>query len=649
MASNILSIGQSAIAAAQIGITTTGHNIANASTPGYSRQVVIQGAAQAQNFGNGYIGQGVQISGVQRVYNEVLARQVISTQSSSSASDVYHSQMTQIDNMLSDSAAGLSPALQDFFSSVQTLTTNPGDSSTRQAMLSSAESLANRFQDIGDKLTSLREGVNSELTSSVSEVNTYAQSIAKLNDVIEKAYGADKSPPNDLLDQRDQLVAELSKLVKTTVVNQDGGKYNLFIGSGLPLVVGTQTFSLTTANSPNDGGRLDVAYIANGKTTILSPNSLPGGSVGGLLQFREQSLDPIKNQIGLIAVTVAQTFNEQHAQGLDANGAPGGSFFVPPVPTVTNNSNNTGTATVTSQVIDARALTASDYRLKFDGTNYSLTRVSDNTVQTFSSLPQTVDGISIQVQSGTMAAGDDFLIQPTAYGANEIKVAITDINKIAAGSPAISTANGASNAGTGSISGVTVTTGYKASPLSSPVTLTFSSAGNTLSGFPASQPVTVTVGSSSTVYPAGTPVPYTSNATISFGGVSFKLSGGVTNGDQFTITPNTSNANGDNRNALLLAGLETTSFMANGTSTYESAFNQIVSLVGNKTRELQITSKADSQMLSQAVTAQQSESGVNLDEEATNLLRYQQAYQAAGKMMQIASQLFDVILSMGQG
>jgi flagellar hook-associated protein 1 FlgK len=648
MASNILSIGQSAIAAAQVGITTTGHNIANASTPGYSRQVVIQGAAQAQNFGSGYIGQGVQISGVERVYNEVLARQVVSMQSSSTASSVYHTQMTQIDNMLSDSAAGLSPALQDFFNSIQTLTTNPGDSSTRQAMLSSAESLANRFQSIGDRLSSLREGVNTQLSASISEVNTYAQSIAKLNDVIEKAYGADKSPPNDLLDQRDQLVTELSKLIKTTVVNQDGGKYNLFIGSGLPLVVGAQTFALTTANSPTDGGRLDVAYVANGKTTILSPNSLPGGSVGGLLQFREQSLDPVKNQIGLIAVTVAQTFNEQHAQGLDANGVPGGSFFAPPVPLVTKSADNTGTATVTSQVLDARALTTSDYHLKFDGTNYSITRMSDNSIQTFSSLPQTIDGISIQVQSGSMVAGDDFLIQPTANGATEIKVAITDTNKIAAGSPAISSANGATNAGTGSISGVTVSTGYAASPLASPVTLTYNSGGNTLSGFPASLPVTVTVGSTSTVYPAGTPIPFTSNATISFGGVSLKISGGVTNGDQFTITPNTSNASGDNRNALLLAGLQTNSFMSNGTATYESAFNQVVSLVGNKTRELQITSKADSQMLSQAETAQQSESGVNLDEEATNLLRYQQAYQAAGKMMQIASQLFDVILTMGK-
>lgn len=648
MASNILSIGQSALSAAQVGISTTGHNIANASTPGYSRQVVIQSASNAQNFGYGYVGQGTQVSAIQRIYSEVLARQVVSAQSTSSSLTTYHTQMVQIDNMLSDSAAGLSPALQDFFNSVQTLTSNPGDSATRQAALSSAESLVDRFHSIGDRLSALRESVNTQLTAGVNEINTYAKSIAKLNDVIEKSYGAHNSPPNDLLDQRDHLVLELSKLVKTTVVNQDGGKYNLFIGSGLPLVVGTQTFELKTANSPTDGGRLDVAYVANGKTTLLSQNSMSGGILGGLLEFREQSLDPIKNQLGLIAVTVAQTFNEQHAQGLDALGKPGGNFFAPPVPLVTKNVDNAGNATVTSQITDARALTSSDYKLKFDGSNYTIARLSDNQIQTFASLPQTIDGITIQISAGAMQAGDDFLIQPTANGTADLKLVITDTTKIAAGAPVMSAAKATTNTGTGSISGIAVSTAYAAAPLGAPVTLSYNSGTNTLSGFPAGEAVTVTTAGVSTTYPAGTPVPYTSGDTIEFAGVKLQVTGAIANGDQFTLTPNTNSASGDNRNALQLAGLQTSSVMANGTSTYEGAFNQLVSLVGNKTRELQVTSKAENEMLTQAIAAQESESGVNLDEEATNLLRYQQAYQAAGKMMQIASQLFDVLLTIGR-
>ena len=648
MASNILSIGQSALAAAQVGISTTGHNIANASTPGYSRQVVIQGAADAQNFGYGYVGQGTQISAVQRIYSEVLARQVVSAQSSTSALTAYHTQMVQIDDMLSDSAAGLSPALQDFFHSIQTLTSNPGDSATRQAALSSAESLVDRFHSIGDRLNAMRESVNTQLTAGIAEVNTYAKSIAKLNDVIEKAYGADRSPPNDLLDQRDQLVLELSKLVKTTVVNQDGGKYNLFIGSGLPLVVGTQTFSLTTVNSPTDGGRLDVAYIANGKTTLLSPNSLPGGEVGGLLEFREKSLDPIRNQLGLIAVTVAQTFNEQHAQGLDALGKPGGSFYAPPVPLVTKNVDNAGNATVTGQISDVKALTSSDYNLKFDGTNYSVTRLSDNVMQSFTSLPQTVDGVSIAITAGAMQAGDDFLIQPSANGTADFKLLITNTNKIAAGAPVLTAAYAAGNTGNGVISGMVANGSYAAAPWSAPVTLNYNIGTNTLTGFPAAQAVTVTSSGVSTTYPAGTPVVYNSGDIIEFANIKFQMTGTLANGDQFTLTPSANSASGDNRNALQLAGLQTGSFMANGTSTYEGAFNQLVSLVGNKTRELQVTSKAENQMLTQAVAAQESESGVNLDEEATNLLRYQQAYQAAGKMRQIASQLFDVLLTLGR-
>lgn len=647
MTSNILSIGQSALAAAQVGISTTGHNIANASTPGYSRQVVIQGAAEAQNFGYGFVGQGTQINAVTRVFSQLLAKQVISAQSSSNELNVYHAQMAQIDNMLSDSAAGLSPALQDFFNGAQTLSTNPGDASTRQAMLSSAESLVDRFQSIGGRLNNLRESVNTQMTASVNLVNTYAQAIAKLNDVIEKAYGADKSAPNDLLDQRDQLMSDLSKEIKTTVVSQDGGKYNVFVGNGQPLVVGAQTFALTTANSPTEGGRLEVAYIANGKTTLLNPNSLPGGTIGGLLQFRDQSLNQVRNQLGLIAVTVAQTINEQHAQGLDASGKPGTNFFSAPVPLITNNVNNTGNAAISSQIMDARALTSSDYRLKFDGTNYSVTRVSDNTVQTYATLPQALDGMTIQINSGAIAAGDEFLIQPSANGTADFKLIISNINKIAAGAPTLTSAAASSNTGSGTISTASVSASYASAPLAGPMTLIYASGSNTLTGFPASAPVTVTVGSSSSTYAAGTSVPYSSGATIEVAGTKFQLSGVPNNTDQFTVIANNASASGDNRNALQLAGLQTKSLMANGSATYEGAFNQLVSLVGNKTRELQVTSTAESQMLTQAINTQQSESGVNLDEEATNLLRYQQAYQAAGKMMQIASQMFDVLLALG--
>jgi flagellar hook-associated protein 1 len=541
MGTSILSIGKSALAAAQVGISVTGHNIANASTPGYSRQEAVQRAAESQDFGFGFLGQGTQVSQIKRIFNDIIAKQLNSAQTSSSATNTYAAQMRQIDNMLADPTAGLAPSIQKFFSSVQGLASNPGDAASRQAVISTAETLANRFQSIGDKLDEIRDGINSQLSGSTKVVTTYATQIAKLNDVISKALGANKdNVPNDLMDQRDLLISEMNKLVKTEVFAQSDGSYNVFVGNGVPLVVGNKSYGLTTVSSSTDPGRLEVAYVSNVITT-LSDSSLPGGSIGGLLQFRANSLDSIQNQVGQIATVFAQTFNAQHQLGFDSAGVAGTAFFNVPTPNVNGDAANSGSATLTASITTATAITSSDYRVKYDGSNFSITRVSDGTVQTYASLPQTLDGLTI---NGTMSAGDSFLIQPTRNAAASISVAISDINKIAAG-----------------------------------------------------------------------------DAT-----------GG----------------NGNNRNALLLAALQSTGTLNNSTTTYESAFGQLVSAVGNKTNELRVIGASEDALVAQTLADQQSESGVNLDEEATNLIRYQQAYQAAGKVMQIASSLFETLLTLGR-
>jgi flagellar hook-associated protein 1 len=649
MASNILSIGTSALNAAQVGLSTTGHNIANASTPGYSRQVVVQAAAQAQNFGYGYIGQGTEIAAVSRVYNEILAKQAIDSQAVSAGINIYSSNLGNIENMLADSSAGLNPAMNDFFSSVQSLSANPSDPATRQTMLSYTQSLVNRFQSTNNRINELRDSVNTQLTSSVSVVNAYAKEIANLNDVIEKAVNSSATQPNDLLDQRDQLVLELSKQIKTTIVPQGQGSYNIFVGNGLPLVVGTTTNTLLTTSSPTDPGRLEVAYQNKNKTTVLGIDSLPGGAIGGILQFRSESLDTVQNQLGQLAVTLASTFNSQHAQGLDKNGNPGGALFGIADPVVNSSSYNTGSAVIQSKITDSRAITSSDYRLQYDGTNYTITKLRDMTAQNFTSLPQTVDGLSFTQASGTINAGDDFVIRPTQNAATTISVAITDINKLAFGGPAISSSANVTNTGSGSISSPVASSTYSSSPLAGAIGITYTSGlPNILTLAPSSQPVTVTSGGVSTTYPAGTPVTYTSGATISVGGLSFSISGTPANGDQFTLTPSSSNSAGDNRNGLLLAGLQTQGTLNNSKTSYSDALGQLVNTVGNKARELKVTGAAEDKVLEQATAAVQEQSGVNLDEEAANLLRYQQAYQAAGKMMQIASQLFDVLLQLGQ-
>lgn len=543
MATNILGIGQSALAAAQVGISTTGHNIANAATPGFSRQVVVQGAAQPQNYGFGFMGQGTEISTVKRIYSEFLGSQVRTAQTTKSGLDSYYAQIKQIDNMLADPASGLSPALQNFFSGVQEMSSDPSSIPARQAALSSAESLASSFQSMAGRLDEIEQGVNSQITSGVNVINSYAKQIAQLNDAIGRAQGATGTLPNDLLDQRDQLILDLNKEIRATVVKQGDGGYNVFIGNGQPLVVGVNAFSLTTATSPTDPERIEVAYQTATGPVIVGEASLGGGKLGGLLEFRSQTLEPAQNALGRVAIGLASTFNAQHLAGFDLNGVAGGAFFSVPSPVVSANSVNTGTAAITASISNANALTTSDYRLQYDGANYTLTRLSDNTTFNPITSGQIVDGVTITL-SGLPAAGDSFLIRPTVNGASGFSVAITDPKLIAAAA--------------------------------------------------------------------------------------------------------TSGAVGDNRNALLLGALQTANTLNGGTTTYQGAYSQLVSQIGNKTRELEMTSSAAGNLLSEASLSLQTESGVNLDEEATNLLRYQQAYQAAGKVMQIASEMFDVLLSLGR-
>lgn len=729
MGSSILGIGQGALVAAQVGVATTGHNIANAATPGYSRQVVQQSAVAGQNAGFAFVGKGTEVTNVSRVYNEFLSNQVLSAQTSSSQLSTYNAQIKQVDNLLADKSAGLSPALQDFFKGVQDASSDPNSSAARQALLSSGESLASRFQSLSSQLSEVRQGLNGQIGASVGNINVYASQIAKLNDAIEKAQAGGNNTANDLLDQRDQAVLSLSKEVKVSVVKQ-GDSYNVFVGNGQPLVVGTKTTALYAANSLTDPTRVEVGVRnANGTTTLLDEKALPGGNLGGLFDFRANTLDVAQNTLGRVATNLASVFNAQHALGQTQTGAVGGNFFNAGVPDVAASSANaaTSTATVTASISNPSALTVSDYRLQVvpgagaAPLDYKVTRLSDGKVSNFTgpvspvtSSIFTVDGVDIGV-NGSSAAGDEFRVRPVANGASGFSMAIVDKGDIALGAP-IATSSGAANNGTGAIGAATVdattlipggvTLAYAAGKLTgfpaglpvtvtttgaTPVsttypagtavpyvggqtlafggvsliigtppatvppsvvvpapntTLTYDAATKTLTGVPMPMTVTVTANGTTTTYAPGAAIPYTPGATMSFGGIRVALSGAPADGDTFKVSSN-ANGLGDNRNALLLGKLQSANVLDGGTTTFQGAYSQLVSSVGSKAHELDATSSAASSLLEQSVASQQSESGVNLDEEAANLLRYQQAYQAAGKLIQTAGTLFSVLLSLG--
>lgn len=650
---SLLSIGKSGLFAAQAALSTAGHNITNANVAGYSRQVVVQATSVAMQTSGGFIGTGTQIAQVKRYSDEFLNAQVRTAQAQTSGLEAYEAQINQIDNLLADSTSGLSPALQDFFASVQNLTGDRAGVPSRGSLLTSAETLTARFKAMDNRLGEIRDGVNTQITSSVESINVYANQIAKLNDQIGKlSAGDDLNLPNDLLDQRDQLIMELNKQVKATVVPGDNNSLTVSIGNGQPLVVGTTAYQLAAMQSPTDQTRITVGYINGAKTTPLPESTLSGGALGSVLEFRTKSLDLAQNSMGRIAIAMATTINDQQHLGLDANGNPGADFFTVPPAEVTKNVNNniTSTTEIKGTIRDATQLTTSDYKVEFDGTNYNVIRQSDNKKTVISpypqnGTPQTIDGVDFAI-TGNAAAGDNFLVRPTINGASNMKLALTDQSQIAAAAP-IATSIPLTNKGTGKISEGSVDKNYLASPLtaSTPVKLTYDGTSGNLTGFPTGQAVTMTLNGTTTTYAAGANVPFKDGASYTFGGMTVGMTGAPANGDTFTIAHNT--GSGDTRNASLMGDLQSKNILDNGKATYQSAYANLVSTIGNKAREVQVNAEAANAQLEAAQTAANNVSGVNLDEEAANLLKYQQAYQASGKVMQIADTIFDTLLSIG--
>ncbi len=635
--SSIFGIGLSGLNAAQAGLVTTGHNIANVNTAGYTRQQVLQSARAPQFGGSGYFGTGVNIDSVRRVYSEFLASQVRQSQGSAAELEVATAQLTQLDNLIGDPDSSLAPALDDFFAGVNAVAARPSDIPSRQTMLSSAQALVSRFAQLGEQMTEIRTGVNTQIESSVGSINSLASQLAGINKRISEAnaVAGGLAPPNDLLDQRDNLLLELNKQVGAAGVEQSDGSLNIFLSNGQALVVGDTSYALKATRSVGSPIDVTVGLQTPGGVLPFRTQDFAGGSLSALLNYRDGELATAENSLGRIAINLADAFNDQHQLGQDLTGALGGNFFITPSPKAAT---LVGTAQIAATLADPGALTTSDYQLAYDGTNYTVTRLEDGTSTTYATLPQTVDGIRIALASGTPAAGDLFSIKPTRTAATDLALAISDPRQIAAAAP-IATSAAKANTGTGAIS---------AGSVSAPLSLAGLPIGFTFDNPPATFRTTVAVTVNGVAYAANAAIPHAGSSTVTFQGISLTLSGSPAAGDVFTVGRNTGGT-GDNRNALLLSAIADQKLIAGGTTTMHGAYGQMVSRVGNATREAAIESDAQNRLLVQALSTQAGVSGVNLDEEAANLQRYQQAYQAAGKVMAVAASLFQTVLGIFGG
>lgn len=630
-----MGIGLSGLRAAQAGLATTGQNIANINTPGFSRQETVLSAATAQFTGAGYVGQGVNVTTVRRIYSDYLTQSVRDSTATSARADAYGTEISRINGWLADSSSNLSSAIDGFFSTAHTVANTPSDSAARQTFLSSARTLAARFNDLGGRLDQQRSDINRQIDASVANVNTLAQQVAGLNQRIltDGRDPAISQVPNDLLDQRDALVKQIAGAIGATALPQSDGSVNLFAGNGQPLVVGRQANTLVAVPDDQDASKKQLAVQVGGTLQRISTAQIQDGSVGGLFRFRDEVLSQAGNALGQIAIGLGSALNAQNKLGQDASGALGAALFSVGSPAVVPAPTNSAGSGLAVSIVDPTQLTTSDYRLDFDGTSYKLTNLSDQTSRTYTSLPQTVDGVKIAA-TGPLAAGDRFAIAPTRNGAHDFAVATTDPARIAAAAP-VALSIGSGNVGSAAQASLSV---LPADPLPAslraPVDVRFSVSGGVTT-------YDLIDRSSGTVLSAGNP--YADGAAISQNGWNLTLSGTPSNNDVFTVGPNTGGS-GDNRNALLLASVQQNVVTLSGTA--QDAYNGLVGVVGNKANEATALSNAEHSLLTQAQNNRDAVSGVNLDEEAANLQRYQQAYQAASKSIATATAMFDAVLAL---
>ncbi|WP_303639088.1 flagellar hook-associated protein FlgK [Stenotrophomonas tuberculopleuritidis] len=620
--SSVLSTGTSALLAFQRALATTSHNVANLNTPGYSRQKVDFATADPQNYGYGDVGNGTRIVDIRRAADQLAISRLLDSSGELARLKQLSGMADRVDALFSDAATNVSGVWSNFFDTVSGLSSNAAGTADRQNMLDGAKALASRFGQLNTHLNNLNGEVNNGLLAGATEINRLASEIAQINGAIGTNI-ANAAP--DLLDRRDQLISQLIGYTGGSAVIQDGGIMNVYTAGGQALVVGTTPSKVTTIADPYQPERLQLALQTQGGTITLDPKAV-GGQIGGMLEFRDTVLTPAQAELGKLAVGLAETFNSTHRQGVDLYGQMGGDFFNIGTPRVTGHSSNTGTGSISASYGDLGKLESQNIVLKFDGSNWAASRAD-----TGASVPLTgtgtaadplrINGVELVI-GGTPAANDRFLLQPTAGVAGSLEMAITDPSRIAAAA-AIKGAAALANTGTGKLSGVSVTDAANAN-LRNPAAIVFTSA------------TTYTID-------GGPPQTYTPGQTISANGWSFVLDGAPKTGDTFNITP-TPAGSSDNSNATRLSKVESAKAFNAGTVTLGGALGGLTTQVGAAARSAEYSLGAQQVITDQAQRARDEVSGVNLDEEAADMLRLQQAYQAASQLISTADSMFQTIL-----
>ena len=635
---DMLNTAVSGLLSFQRALSTTSHNISNVNTEGYSRQSV-QIATNTPSFeGNSFYGNGAHVDSVARAYEQFLTTEVRDTTSVHSRLEIFGQLTAHLDDVLADPKGSVAPILQEFFASVQDVADDPTSSTARIAMLDMGSTLASRFQSIDNRFQELSKNTGTEIRRVVDEINDLVLAIRDVNIALvnANASGNISQQSSDLLDKRDLLLNQLAERVDISVINEQENHLSIFIGNGQTVLSDAVAFPITTQANIGDPTLDSISY--NGLLTITDISSnLTGGELGGLLEFRRTVLQTARNSLGRTAIAVAETMNTQMRDGMDLNGNLGQDFFTYRNPATFAFATNTGTATVSGVISDATALTLDNYEASFDGANWNIRSDSGTTASVPTGAPATLvfEGLTLTINGAGAIAGDRFTIKPTIEGSSLLQVAITDPREIAAALP-IRTQTSLSNLGQIEVSSGIITDVTDPN-LSNTVTFTFNSPATS---FTANSDVVV----GGVAFLAGASVPFSNNMLIDANGWQTSISGTPQTGDAFTVESNAGGV-GDNRNALNLANLQRLGVLDGGIATFQEDYGRLVGYIGSTTQATSIERDAQEALLAQASDRKESRVGVNLDEEAADMIRFQQAYEATARVISTVQTMFDTLIS----
>ena len=617
--SNSSAIMASAMQNAQINIRTISNNISNAATEGYTRQRVNMSSVPSVKIGvNAWQGSGATVDNIQRMQVQLLNDQVNVTKSTTLKSQTYLDNFSQLDMLMSNLENSMSSTIGEFTASASAMAADPSTSSTRDRFMSASSAVAARFQEMSVHVDLLNSSLNKQVEQAAADINMYAEQIANINISV-------NSGANELLDERDMLISKISEKTNVMTLRGSNGSVDVFLPNGQPLVIKGSTFKMETYRNQDDPTHLEVGFSGPNGPTPLAKGAVTSGVLAGIAAFRQDGLKQVQNEMGRMAIALADSANAAHKLGQTPEGTEGGNLFTYSQPTVHNYLSNPGTATLQAQITDSTKLTAATYKISYDGTAWSVTRSTDDKTTSYASLPINIDGVDLSIDSGSVAAGDQFLIDPARSGMASIKFALNTTSEIAAGYP-ISASDVPGNSGYGKVSSIEPTTAPWNASIKTSVDVATTGIGTFTVNGNAPDQITQTLG----------------GWEIEYNGWKLKISGTPNTGDSYRIRSVI--GSGDGRNASALAALSSARVI-NGESTVSAAYSRLVNSIGSKTTIAQTALQANEAIAEQAQTMRDNVSGVNLDEEATQLMRWQQMYQAAMKVTQTTDSLLDALFA----